>query len=156
MLEDDTIIKVGVSPFEDAGYLAKDYGVCVSSTLVLRFLAVMAKCEPCGLGRLSQTKIGVKLDKNWRVRCSNWEAFDLTPKQIDYAAKDAHVAVEIFRTLSKKISGGSIWHSKREEEVHAILDRCYVFLDTKYTGTKIENMPAVTQAGQSRMSSNKL
>lgn len=114
----------------------------------------MAKCEAGGLARLSQAQIGVKLEKNWRVRCSNWEANDLTPKQMQYAANDAHVAVEIFRTLARKISGTSKWCNEKEM-AQSVLDRCFTFLDMKYTITKYENMPPAIQSGQSQTSTNK-
>lgn len=41
------------------------------------------------------------MEKSWRVRCSNWEAEEFSPKQIEYAAHDAIVAVHIFLTLAK-------------------------------------------------------
>lgn len=69
-MEDDNILKVGVGPQGDAVYLAKDYGVCVASTFDLRYLAVLANCQPAGLGNMSEKYLKVKLNKDWRIRCS--------------------------------------------------------------------------------------
>ena len=39
------------------------------------------------------------MDKSYRIRCSDWEANDLSQRQICYAANDALVALEIFYAL---------------------------------------------------------
>ena len=39
--------------------------------------------------------LGVELDKDWNTRTSNWEADTLTQTQLEYAANDALVAVNI-------------------------------------------------------------
>ena len=39
------------------------------------------------------------MDKSYKVRCSNWEARDLTKRQIAYAANDAIAALQIFLAL---------------------------------------------------------
>lgn len=153
LLEDDNIVKVGVGPYEDANYLAKDYGVCVGSTLDLRYLAVMARCEPRGLGKLSLDNLNVKLDKDWRVSCSNWEANTLSQRQVNYAAKDAHVAVEIFKVFAQKIAPQSSW-GKRNGNVKEVLDRCFDFIDLGYHAIKLENIKP--NIGQSKSSSIKM
>lgn len=137
-----------MAPFEDANYIAKDYGVCVGSTLDLRFLAVMAKCEPHGLAKLSQEHLNIKLNKDWRIRCSNWEARDLLPKQIDYAAKDAQVAIEIFKVLTKKLT--------QNNDFREVLDRCYGFLDMRFSHLPLIANASTSTVGQSKMSLNKL
>lgn len=149
LLEDDSIVKVGVAPFDDASYLAKDYGVCVASTMDLRFLAVLAQCEPRGLSKLSQEHLNVKLDKNWRIRCSNWEASELSPKQMEYSANDAHVAVEIFRVLAKKVDPKG-----DKGQVKRVLDRCFDFLDLRFKNITLENVRS--NVGQSTSSNKKL
>lgn len=47
--------------------------------------------------------LGVSLDKNPYIRYSNWNASTLTNTQIDSAANDAHVAIELFKFFAKKI-----------------------------------------------------
>lgn len=103
LLEDPEIIKAGVVPTSDANYLLQDYAIMMNGTFDLRFLALLAKHQAEGLGKLSKSILGIELDKNWRVRCSDWEIETLSPSQIDYAAKDAFVAIEIFRKLYRLI-----------------------------------------------------
>lgn len=98
-LEDPEIIKTGVTPYNDAKLLLEDYAISMYGTFDLRFLALLAKHKAEGLGKLSKSILDIELDKNWRIRCSDWEIDELSPQQIDYAAKDAFVAVEIFRKL---------------------------------------------------------
>jgi ribonuclease D len=99
LLEDPEIIKAGVTPISDAKYLMQDYAIQMNGTFDLRFLAMMSQYKAQGLGSLSKAVIGVELDKDWRVRCSDWEIDELSSKQIEYASNDAYVAIEIFRKL---------------------------------------------------------
>lgn len=73
LLEDNNIIKVGVAPHDDAAYLAKDYGICVASTLDLRYVAQLTGFKHGGLAKLCSSLLNVELDKDWRIRCSDWE-----------------------------------------------------------------------------------
>ncbi|XP_037037106.1 exonuclease 3'-5' domain-containing protein 2 isoform X2 [Bradysia coprophila] len=100
ILEDENIIKVGVVPIDDSKYLAQDYGIRVASTLDLRHLAKSLGYEPSGLAKLAEIHLSLKMNKNWRIRCSDWEARSLTDEQLGYAATDAFAAVEIFKTLN--------------------------------------------------------
>lgn len=93
LLENEKIIKVGVVPEKDASLLYSDYGVITRSTLDLRFLYSTRK----GLAGLSKDILNITLDKNYKIRCSDWEAAELSRKQVYYAAMDAFVAVEIFK-----------------------------------------------------------
>ena len=52
------------------------------------------------LSALSQQIIGETMDKDWRIRCSNWEAPQLSERQIQYAANDAIVAAQVFFKLA--------------------------------------------------------
>lgn len=103
ILADSDIVKVGVAPIEDARFLEKDYGLTVTSTLDLRFLAVASGCKPGGLAKMAAEHLKVTLDKRLLVKCSNWEAPQLSREQLDYAAKDALVAVELFGHFAAKI-----------------------------------------------------
>jgi exonuclease 3'-5' domain-containing protein 2 len=101
ILEDPEIIKAGVTPNADAKLLMEDYSINMNGTFDLRFLAVLThhRDDATGLGRLSKSILGIELDKDWRLRCSDWEIETLSQKQIEYSAYDAYVAVEIFRKL---------------------------------------------------------
>lgn len=102
-LEDPEIIKVGVTPANDAKYLQQDYAINMNGTFDLRFLALMAQHKAEGLGKMSKSILGIELDKDWHIRCSDWEIELMSAKQIDYAANDAFVAIEIFRKLYNMI-----------------------------------------------------
>uniref|UniRef100_A0A1B6KTR1 Exonuclease 3'-5' domain-containing protein 2 n=1 Tax=Graphocephala atropunctata TaxID=36148 RepID=A0A1B6KTR1_9HEMI len=100
ILEDKSILKVGVAVVTDAHYLLVDYGVHCVGCLDLRYLAKQVGVEPRGLAKLAKDLFGTELDKSWQIRCSNWESETLTSKQIQYAAQDACIAVEIFDQLN--------------------------------------------------------
>ena len=53
--------------------------------------------EKLGLKNLTESILGQTLDKSPRLRLSDWEAEQLSQKQMEYAADDALVAVDIFR-----------------------------------------------------------
>lgn len=113
----------------------------------------MARSEPCGLGKMSLDTLNVKLDKDWRIRCSNWEANILSQRQVNYAAKDAHVAVEIFKVFAQKIAPQSTW-SNRYGYVRVVLDRCFGFLDLQYNAVKLQINRS--NVGQNKGASKKL
>ncbi|KAG8249815.1 Exonuclease 3'-5' domain-containing protein 2 [Homalodisca vitripennis] len=100
ILEDKSILKVGVAVVTDARYLLVDYGVRCEGCLDLRHLAKQVGVEPRGLAKLAKDLFGTELDKDWQVRCSNWESETLTPIQIQYAAQDARIAIDIFDRLN--------------------------------------------------------
>lgn len=127
-------MKVGVSPQGDARYLVQDYGVCVASTFDLRYMAAMTNCRTGGLGKLSEDYLKVKLDKNWRIRCSDWEAPELNHKQIDYAAKDAHVAIELFKYFAAKLQPKKLFEKQSVYVQHIFNEYCFRYLDINYNG----------------------
>lgn len=100
LLANGDIVKVGVVPMDDARNLARDYGLRVSGTLDLRHLARAGGRRPLGLAKMSLEHLAVTMDKDWRISCSDWEAPVLSDRQVDYAAKDALVAVELFRQFA--------------------------------------------------------
>uniref|UniRef100_A0A1B6E4P1 Exonuclease 3'-5' domain-containing protein 2 n=2 Tax=Clastoptera arizonana TaxID=38151 RepID=A0A1B6E4P1_9HEMI len=102
LLKNESIFKVGVGIHNDATNLMLDYGLKCEGFLDLRHLAQQGGNTPSGLSGLARAHLGVELDKNWRIRCSNWELEKLSPDQISYAAQDARVAVDIFHKLNKQ------------------------------------------------------
>ena len=54
------------------------------------------------LDALAKRILGVKLNKSWRIQCSNWEEEKLSTQQIEYAMNDALVASHIFLVLVKE------------------------------------------------------
>ncbi|XP_036887218.1 exonuclease 3'-5' domain-containing protein 2 isoform X2 [Sturnira hondurensis] len=103
ILADGTILKVGVGCSEDAGKLLQDYGLVVKGCLDLRYLAVRQRnnllCNGLSLKSLAETVLNFPLDKSLVLRCSNWDAEDLTEDQVIYAARDAQISVALFLHL---------------------------------------------------------
>ena len=44
---------------------------------------------------LASSFLGLRMDKDWRVRASDWEADELSERQTLYAANDALISVNI-------------------------------------------------------------
>lgn len=132
LLEDEDVIKVGVAPQDDAKKLSHDYGVGVSNTFDLRFMAVMAGHQAEGLAKLAKTHLNFVLDKNWRLVCSNWEATQLDSAQLNYAANDALAAVAIFQKLSKDLEPRSFW-DWRPIDFNKMRPKIEPFLDVDFS-----------------------
>lgn len=65
--------------------------------LNINFVFLISKGH--GLGTLAKKYLNFTMDKNWRIRCSNWEAEYLTNAQTVYAAQDVLAAFEIYKQL---------------------------------------------------------
>jgi len=104
ILCDPQILKVGVAVVDDSKKLLVDHNLEVAGCVDLRHLAVRQESAPgkLGLESLALTYLGVQLDKDWRLRAGDWEAEILSVKQINYAANDALVAVNILWILLKQ------------------------------------------------------
>lgn len=135
LLNDDNIIKVGVSPYEDARVLREDYRLKVESTLDLRYMAERTGLEPLGIARLANEVLGITLDKHWKVRCSDWETPELSDRQMKYAASDAHVAVELFKKLSYKLVPHYPWTS-RKVVLEQVLEEMDCFMDQPHNNRR--------------------
>jgi len=106
ILEDPTIVKVGVGIRGDVRKLWDDYGIDVNGCLELGYLA--RAVDPqwstshglISLARLAKAYQGKDFKKPKHVQMSNWELI-LTEQQQDYAANDAFIALTIFDKLDK-------------------------------------------------------
>lgn len=125
ILEDGRIIKLGVGTGNDAQRLYRDYLIEVRGALDLRHLFH----TQFGLARLSKNILGINLDK--RMQCSDWESDALSDRQIQYAAMDAHVSVEMFKQwIGVNFGYGDfIWD--------VILERISVYLDKNVVMSKL-------------------
>lgn len=79
-----------------------DYNIEVSGYIDLRYLAREYNLQERSLGALAHKLLGCQLDKDWRIRASDWNAEFLSDRQIEYAALDAYVAVKILEQLKNK------------------------------------------------------
>lgn len=109
VLRDPRLFKVGVGCYEDGKRLARDYGLALSCTVDLRYLALRQKyslflvfyprfiptvrrlllhCRDTkvnnglSLKSLAADLLNVCLDKSLELRCSDWEADQLTLEQV--------------------------------------------------------------------------
>ncbi|CAF90237.1 unnamed protein product, partial [Tetraodon nigroviridis] len=103
VLRDPRVFKVGVGCYEDGRRLTRDYGLSLSCTVDLRYLALRQRDTKVNNGlslkSLAADLLNVCLDKSLDVRCSDWEADQLSPEQVTYAARDAQVSVALFLSL---------------------------------------------------------
>ncbi|KAM6275146.1 exonuclease 3'-5' domain-containing protein 2 isoform 2-T2 [Porphyrio hochstetteri] len=103
IMADGAVLKVGVGCWEDACKLLHDYGFPVKGSVDLRYLAMRQRKDllhNClSLKSLAEKVLNCPLDKSPHVRCSDWEAEELTQDQVLYAARDAQVSVALFLHL---------------------------------------------------------
>lgn len=144
---DRSIIKVGVGSSIDARYLLQDYLrpteyesydgpmiQMIQSTLELGRMANMANCDGSNggykrsLGAMSEQYLGVTLDKDVSICCSNWEADILSDDQITYAAKDALVGIELFKFFGDQIEPNSM-SGRNPSRRQKVIDACFEHLD---------------------------
>lgn len=157
-LENNSILKVGVGPLEDSNYLSLDYNLTVRGCVDLRHL--VHRCQDVdtagssdmksikstggmGLNALAGKYLGRTLDKDWRVRASDWEADTLTKRQESYAAEDALVGIHILMMMVEKLwmpTSSSIpflpsplWN---QHVSNAILEVCSGLDDVKFSSKK--------------------
>ncbi|CAM5150841.1 unnamed protein product [Natator depressus] len=139
ILADSTILKVGVGCWEDSCKLLQNYGLAVKGSVDLRYLAMRQRkdllCNGLSLKSLAEKVLNCPLDKSLRLRCSNWEAEELTQDQVSYAAKDAQVSMALFLHLLgfffiPATSGGEnaavVWEK--------VLGKCQGLMDVPFRG----------------------
>lgn len=130
ILEDRNILKVGVKPKRDAQYLLDDYlpyGNSIRGTLELGRVARMANREGFkrGLGFMAERYLGVTLDKDPAIRCSDWEAETLSRDQIMYSALDVLVAIELFKFFTNIIEpDGMLFTTPLPVRMRKVIDAC--------------------------------
>lgn len=130
-MENEKIVKVGVESKGDADLLFDDYSIYVRGTLDLRYLADLALCVPSGLAKMSEDYLNIKLNKKSRDILNRWESTTLTQKQIDYAAKDVQVAIELFKYFANKLQAETL--PNQPFNVQNFIDKyCTLYFDVRY------------------------
>ncbi|XP_021257107.1 exonuclease 3'-5' domain-containing protein 2 [Numida meleagris] len=141
IMANDAVLKVGVGCWEDACKLLQDYSLPVKGSVDLRYLAMRQRKDllhNClSLKSLAEKVLNCPLDKSPHMRCSNWEAEELTQDQVLYAARDAQVSVALFLHLlgfaclpatSEGENSLSVWEK--------ILSKCQGLVDVPFKGRK--------------------
>ncbi|KAH9680391.1 Werner Syndrome-like exonuclease [Citrus sinensis] len=102
LLEDSTILKVGVGIGSDAGKVYRDYNVSVKASEDLSYLAkhkIGGDSQKWGLASLTEMLVCKELKKPNRIRLGNWEADVLSKDQLLYAATDAFASWHLYQVL---------------------------------------------------------
>ncbi|XP_049626332.1 exonuclease 3'-5' domain-containing protein 2 [Suncus etruscus] len=145
MLADGSILKVGVGCSEDANKLLQDYGLIVKGCLDLRYLAMRQRnnllCNGLSLKSLAETVLNFPLDKSLQLRCSNWNAENLTKDQVVYAARDAQISVALFLHLLgySFIRNSTLEKTGDHTDWRKALDKCLDVVDIPFRGKAIKS-----------------
>lgn len=145
ILENENIVKVGVESKRDADFLFEDYSIRVKSTLDLRYFAELVNCAPSGLAKMSEDFLNVKLNKKcWGIHL-RWESLTLKPKEINYAAKDVQVAIELFKYFNNKLHADIL--QNQTLNIRDLIDKyCALYFDLRYNrGKQPENSNSAIQ-----------
>ena len=120
LLNSNDHLKVGVGIMGDMRRLRADYGLSASHFIDLRHMTRNTRIEPGGLASLVRQMLGRKLDKNWQIQTSNWEADELSEEQLVYAADDALAGLQVYAAFhTTHSSSSSIIEHLTKEHVNA-------------------------------------
>ncbi|XP_042357088.1 exonuclease 3'-5' domain-containing protein 2 isoform X2 [Plectropomus leopardus] len=137
VLRDPHILKVGVGCYEDGKRLTRDYGLSLTCTVDLRYLALRQRQAPVNNGlslkSLAEDLLNVSLDKSLELRCSDWEADQLTLQQMTYAARDAQVSIALFLHLLGLRSEAGL-ASSSGSSYSELASRCQGLVDVPFRG----------------------
>ena len=97
LFQNEKIIKAGVGIRDDLKALRKHRDFEPGSCLDLSTLAKAAGLQVESVKKLAALLLGFRISKS--AQTSNWEAQTLTQKQIEYAATDAWVCLELYHKL---------------------------------------------------------
>jgi ribonuclease D len=97
IFENPDIIKAGVAIHDDIKSLQKITKFTPTSFVELATLARTSGLQVESVKKLAGLLLGIRISKS--AQTSNWEAATLAEKQIDYAATDAWVCLEIYSKL---------------------------------------------------------
>lgn len=100
IFENNNIVKAGVAIHDDIKALQKIMHFDPSSFIELSTMAKSSGLQVESVKKLAGLLLGFRISKS--AQTSNWEAPVLSEKQIEYAATDAWVCLEIYRRLKAK------------------------------------------------------
>lgn len=101
ILEDSRVCKLGVGIVHDAWKLKHDWNIQMSNILdiSLEFSMVYPQSARLSLKHVTSVLTGYEMNKEKDITLSDWEAYPLSEKQLQYAALDAWVAQECMKQL---------------------------------------------------------
>ncbi len=98
LLETDSLIKTGIGIRDDILALQRMKRFHPNGFVDLAPLAKEAGLQVESVKKLTGLLLGFRISKS--AQTSNWEASKLTKKQIEYAATDAWVCLELYKKLT--------------------------------------------------------
>lgn len=98
ILENPQIMKVGVAIRDDLKQLQKLFKFTPENFQELQTIAKSAGLKNFGLKGMAEEVLQMSVTKGPKL--TNWEARDLTPQQLMYAATDAWIGLKLFQNLS--------------------------------------------------------
>jgi ribonuclease D len=104
VLESPTVLKVGFGLTDDLRRVRSKFGIEPANVLDLSTALRIDKKHTLGAKTAVARYFGKTLQKSRRITTTNWSLPNLTDKQIQYAADDAHVALLVYRR-SRELQG---------------------------------------------------
>ncbi|WP_413291832.1 3'-5' exonuclease [Bdellovibrio sp. HCB185ZH] len=98
LFENPNVIKAGVAIRDDIKNLNKRFQFAHQGFVELQTLAKAKNLQNFGLKSMSEEVLGGTITKG--PKTTNWEAAELTNKQILYAATDAWIGLKLYQKLS--------------------------------------------------------
>ena len=106
--EQSNILKIGIGLRSDVNAMKRDFNIALSPMLDLNWLMnQLGAAKQMGTVQIAASVLSLKLPKSKRVTLSNWAlSLDkpLSDEQIQYAAADTLVALDIYHGLFEQIS----------------------------------------------------
>jgi ribonuclease D len=99
LFENEEVLKIGVAIHDDLGGLKRLKQFKENGFIDLQNLSKSLSLRSLSLKGLSEEVLNLRVSK--RQRLTNWEAYKLTPAQINYAATDAWITLCIYNQLIK-------------------------------------------------------
>ncbi|XP_021653722.1 3'-5' exonuclease isoform X2 [Hevea brasiliensis] len=122
LLENSTLLKVGVGIHNDSVKFFKDYKISVKAVEDLSYLAnkkLGGEPKSWGLQSLTEKLISKELQKSNKIRLGNWEVDVLSKNQLEYAATDAFASWQLYQVL-KSLPDAKDATAERSEEVRVV------------------------------------
>jgi RNA polymerase sigma factor for flagellar operon FliA len=104
ILESPALLKVGFGLTDDLRRVRIKFGIEPANVLDLSTALRIDKKHTLGAKTAVARYFGKTLQKSRRITTTNWSLPNLTDKQIQYAADDAHVALLVYRR-SRELQG---------------------------------------------------
>ena len=126
ILSGDKLLKVGIGLRSDLNAMKRDFDITIGCMLDLNWVMnQLGAPKQLGTQQMAATVLGLKLPKSKKVTLSNWAkplAEPLTDLQLQYAAADAFVALDILYGLLDQLTPyTALWPSSIQQRLTHLL-----------------------------------